>query len=102
MINAKFGKRTYVRIVEEEDESGEDRLGRNRGELIRNDNDNLQRQRMTMQAKRQGTELQREAARKKHYFQQKMALEGKRKKFGTGNIVTFLMAESRQGIEHSE
>ena len=31
-----------------------------------------------------------------------MALEGKRKALGKGNIVTFLLADARQGVEHND
>ena len=85
MINSKFGKRSYVSAAHSE--TGDDPGGGGR------------RSNLAAQARSEGTDLQREAARKKFFFQQKMELEGSRKKLGQGNIVTYLLADARQGIE---
>ena len=54
------------------------------------------------QARKEGSELVKEAARKKFFFQQKMTLEGKRKSLGKGNIVTFLISYAKQGLDFNE
>ena len=87
MINSKFGKRSYVSAAYSETEDDPGGGGR--------------RSNLAAQARSEGTDLQREAARKKFFFQQKMELEGSRKKLGQGNIVTYLLADAKQGIELS-
>ena len=87
MQNAKFGKRSYVSASSDGD--GDDPGGGRRGNL-------------GAQARSEGINLQREAAKKKFYFQQKMALEGKRKALEKGNSVTFLLADAKQGVEHND
>ena len=89
MQNSRFGRRRYVDAVEDD-------VGDEGGETADN-----RRQVMVNRARKQGAELQREAVRKKFFFQQKLVLEGKRKQLGKGNIVTFLVNDARQGIEHS-
>ena len=65
------------------------------------DRDERQQQQQEMRARAivQGKEL---AEKKKFFFQEKLFLEGKRKKMGKGNIVTFLLSDARQGIEPDE
>ena len=58
-----------------------------------------ERQQWRERAALQGKEL---ADKKKFFFQEKLFLEGKRKKMGKGNIVTFLLSDARQGIEPDE
>ena len=89
MQNARFGRRRYADAIEDE-------VGGDEGETSNN-----RRQIMVNRARKQGAELQREVVRKKFFFQQKLVLEGKRKQIGKGNIVTFLVNDARQGIEHS-
>ena len=94
----------YPTVAEEEndDPGGGNGNESGGGDVSINGNDRNYRQNMISKARKQGAELQREAAKKKHYFQQKMTLEWKRKQLGKGNIVTFLMSESKQGIEPNE
>ena len=93
MLNARFGRRTYVNAIEE-DEGG----GGGQEDGVNGTNN---RQDMIKRARKQGAELQREAIKKKFFFQQNLVLEGRRKQLGKGNIVTFLVGDARQGIEHS-
>ena len=100
MNNNSFGKRTYVRTLASDIDPGD-----SGGVMENSDGANAQRggrSNMVAQARLQGRELQMEAARKKFHFQQKMNLEGNRKMLGKGNIITFLVNESRQGIELNE
>ena len=59
---------------------------------------------LASQARSEAVNLQREAAKMKFFFQQKITLEGKRKYLGKGNIVTFLIADAKQkqGVEINE
>ena len=86
MINTSWVKRSYAAVSEldQEDDPGGGRGGN------------------AARARLQGQELQREAARKKFYFQQKMALEGKRKVLGKGNIITFLTGDTKQVLEFND
>ena len=90
MQNARFGRRRYAHAIEDE-------VGGDEGETSNN-----RRQIMVNRARKQGAELQREAVRKKFFFQQKLVLEGKRKQIGKGNIVTFLLSNAKHGIEMNE
>ena len=62
MINARWGKHTYAYTTDIGDDPGG-------GGKVN----------AAAQARKEGADLVREAARKKFFFQQKMALEGKRK-----------------------
>ena len=99
MQNNSWGKRTYVSAMAKDHDP--DPGG---GEIVDEEMDiqGGSRSDLASQAKKQGSELQKEAARKKFFFQQKMSLEGKRKVLGTGNIVTFLLNDARQGIDMNE
>ena len=97
MMNNRFGRHTYVTAISSDLEpdpgggefecDGEDQGVSGAGAGLAD------------KARRQGRDLQREVARKKYLFQQKMSLEGNRKILGKGNIITFLVNNSRQGIE---
>ena len=60
------------------------------------------RQNLMNRAINEGRNLRKEAESKKRYFQQKLNLEGNRKKLGKGNIITFLMNDENQGIDKSD
>ena len=90
MQNNRFGRRSYATAVATDDNS-----------------DGLvpgvsSRQSMMNRAINEGRNLRKEAESKKRYFQQKLNLEGNRKKLGKGNIITFLINDENQGIEKSD
>ena len=86
MNNTRWETRTFARAREPSDEDPGGGGGTNLG----------------AQARLQGAELQREAAKKKFYFQQKMELEGNRKTLGKGNIVTFLIGDAKQVLQYND
>ena len=88
MNNNSWGKRSYQNVASKDLDSGEDPGGG--GSNLAN------------QARMEGVNLQKEAAKKKFFFHQKMTLEGKRKSLGKGNIVTFLLSNAKHGIEMNE
>ena len=89
MQNNRFGRRSYATAVATEDVSG--------GFVSVSP-----RQNMMNRAMNEGRNLRKEADSKKRYFQQKLNLEGNRKKLGKGNIITFLINDDNQGIEKSD
>ena len=98
MINNRWEKRTYVTAVDDDLDPDPGGGGSQEVEMDRQRGDGR-----ADQARLQGRDLQKEAARKKYYFQQKMNLEGNRKSLGAGNIITFLVNNvSRQAIEMND
>ena len=86
MQNNLFGRRSYATAVAAEDD------------ITGNVSGVSPRQRMANRAVNEGRNLRKEAETKKRYFQQKLNLEGNRKKLGKGNIITFLINDENQGI----
>ena len=81
MINNRWEKRTNVTAVDDDLDPDPGGGGGQEVEMDRQRGDGR-----ADQARLQGRDLQKEAARKKYYFQQKMNLEGNRKSLGSGNI----------------
>ena len=95
MINNRWGRRNYVRALSSDLDPG--------GGVSRNEDDvERGRANLAAQARLQGVELQKEAAKKKLYFQQKMVIEGNRKGLGKGNILVFTIGDPKQGIEYND
>ena len=90
MQNNRFGRRSYATAVATDDVSDGIAPG------------SFTRQNMMNRAMNEGRNLRKEAESKKRYFQQKLNLEGNRKKLGKGNIITFLMNDENQGIDKSD
>ena len=95
MMNNRFGKRTYVNAISSELEPDPGGGGMDCESEIQGE----RREDVANEARNQGKNLQMEAARKKYLFQQKMNLEGSKKTFGKGNIITFLCNNAIQGID---
>ena len=85
-----FGRRSYATAVATDDISDSSAPGVS------------PRLSMANRAVNEGRNLRKEAENKKRYFQQKLNLEGNRKKLGKGNIITFLINDENQGIEKGD
>ena len=90
MQNNRFGRRSYATAVATDEDMEINASGVS------------PRQRMTNRAMNEGRNLRKEAESKKRYFQQKLNLEGNRKKLCKGNIITFLLNDENQGIEKKD
>ena len=90
MQKNRFGRRSYATAVATDDISDSSAPGVS------------PRLSMANRAVNEGRNLRKEAENKKRYFQQKLNLEGNRKKLGKGNIITFLINDENQGIEKNK
>ena len=88
MNNNSWNRRPYARAMNNPEDSG------GGASEVENGGRSDGRQNLASKARLQGVELQREAARKKVAFQQKMSLEGRRRKLGCGNLVNFLLGNT--------